>query len=110
MYEEETTALVNHEYFHRDKESTKAGSAEALYIHQGRFNNLVAMAVEVVTMGPQSKLRGCMAGHEECAFCHEQGHWKKDYPNHKDKPSNKQKQIFSWSKVIMVPVLITKLP
>ena len=93
-YEEVSSALVNHEYRRRDKESTKSPSGEALSAqrkrsHKGKKSDAAKHGDNKNRSKSQS--RGRSLGRDECAFCHEKGHWKKDCPKLKDK-SQKEKE------------------
>jgi hypothetical protein len=65
------SALYSHELRKQDKKKNKVGTADEALVARGRQQN-------------QSKGRGGIAK-DECAFCHEKGHWKKDCPKLKKK-------------------------
>ena len=69
-------------YEQRKREKQKGGEAEAL-VARGRSQN------HMRTKKGRSKSRSRLSK-DECAFCREKGHWKKDYPklNSKAKPNN----------------------
>lgn len=78
-YGEVTTALLNHELRHCDKESAKMNLVEALALQQGRSENK--------QKGDNKRGKSCgrYLGKNQCAFCLENGHWKKDCPKLKEK-------------------------
>uniref|UniRef100_A0A3Q7H8M3 CCHC-type domain-containing protein n=1 Tax=Solanum lycopersicum TaxID=4081 RepID=A0A3Q7H8M3_SOLLC len=78
--EEVCSALYSYEQ--RKREKQKGGEAEALVVRGRSQNNMR-------TKKGRSKSRWRLSK-DECAFCREKGHWKKDCPklNSKDKPNN----------------------
>ena len=75
-----SNALVNNEYRRKDLQDHNDTTLEALTASRGRTNNR--------TNGQgrsRSKSKGASSqrklAKDECAYCHEKGHWKKDCPN-----------------------------
>lgn len=78
------SALYSHELRKQDKMKTKStASGEALVVrgrHQSKSKGRRG----------RSKSRGRVIAKDECAFCHEPGHWKKDCPKLKNKGKTSQ--------------------
>ncbi|KAK8934286.1 hypothetical protein KSP39_PZI015019 [Platanthera zijinensis] len=86
-YGEVTTALLNHEFRRRDKESSKAESAEVLSLQRGRSDKKKSWFKKGSSSGhfqKRDKSRGRSLGKNQCAYCMEEGHWKKDCPKIKN--------------------------
>lgn len=84
-FEEVSNSLMNHEIRHADKQNN-ASTSDALVV-RGR---LVERRNHNSRKKFQSRQRGSSKsrrslGKDECAFCHEKGHWKKDCPKLQNK-------------------------
>ncbi|KAK8914559.1 hypothetical protein KSP39_PZI024198 [Platanthera zijinensis] len=85
-YSEVSTTLLNHKFRRRDKESSKAESAKALVSHRGRSEKKKNWHKKN-NNGTQKRDKSCgrSLGRNQCAFCLETCHWKKDCLKLKDK-------------------------
>ncbi|KAL6226184.1 hypothetical protein ACLB2K_000147 [Fragaria x ananassa] len=92
-FEEVSNALMNYEIRHADKQSS-ASTSDCLVV-RGR-------AVERKNYGGKKKFHSRPRGNsknrrslgrDECAFCHEQGHWKKDCPKLKNRNKGTQRRF-----------------
>ncbi|KAL8170360.1 hypothetical protein V2J09_022164 [Rumex salicifolius] len=81
VYEEISAALLNHACMRRDKKESKSSTPEAL-VSRGRQKEKKVHGGQGKS---RSKSRGKFLAKDECAFCHEKGHWKKDCPKVKQK-------------------------
>ncbi|KAL5776174.1 hypothetical protein ACOSP7_009100 [Xanthoceras sorbifolium] len=71
-FDEVCTALYSHEIRKKDKKESRNEAAEALAV-RGRSQK------QQKGRRGRSRSKGKL-GKDECAFCHEKGHWKKDCP------------------------------
>ncbi|KAM2047258.1 hypothetical protein ACFX1T_005942 [Malus domestica] len=83
-FEDMSNALMNYEMRHRDKNHDS--TSEALFV-RGRSSERISSSSRKKS---QSRPRGNSKGRktlemDECAFCHNKGHWKKDCPRLKTK-------------------------
>ncbi|KAM1294752.1 hypothetical protein ACFX2H_014637 [Malus domestica] len=86
-YDEISSALMNHEVRHLDRQ--ERNNSEALMV-RGRLKEKKGSHKK----NSRSRTRGVsknrrFLGKDECAFCHEKGHWKKDCPKIKEKTKKK---------------------
>ena len=81
---EVSSALYSYELRRKDKQNSRDGAAEAL-VTRGRSQN------QRKGTRRRSKSRARLSK-DECAFCREKGHWKKDCPKLKGRP-DKEKAV-----------------
>nr|CDN96898.1 putative Ty-1 copia retrotransposon [Phaseolus vulgaris] len=68
------SALYSHELRKQDKMRTKSTTSEEALVIRGRQQS------QTKERRGMSKSKGRVVAKDECAFCHEKGHWKKDCP------------------------------
>ena len=68
------SALYSHELRKQDKMKTKSTTSEEALVARGRQQS------QTKERRGMSKSKGRAVAKDECAFCHEKGHWKKDCP------------------------------
>lgn len=85
VYGEISAALLNHASMRKDKEEWKSSTPEVL-MTRGRPKEKKGYGGRGK---PRSKSRGKFLAKDECSYCHEKGHWKKDCPKAKQKDKGK---------------------
>jgi len=67
-------ALYSHELRKQDKMKTKSTTSKEALVARGRQQS------QTKERRGMSKSKGRAVAKDECSFCHEKGHWKKDCP------------------------------
>ncbi|KAK8954443.1 hypothetical protein KSP39_PZI002550 [Platanthera zijinensis] len=101
-YSEVSTTLLKHKFRRRDKELSKTESAEALVSHRGRYEKKNWHKKTNNSTQKHGNSRGRSLERNQCEFCLETGHWKKDCPKLKEK----NKRLSSEAKAILLRRLL----
>ena len=88
------STLYSHELRKQDKMKTKSTTSEEALVERGRQQSQTKGRRE------RSKSKGRAVAKDECAFCHEKGHWKKDCPKLQRKGRLHKMQMLQNAKVM----------
>ena len=89
VYEEISAALLNHACRRKEKDESKSSTPEAL-VSRGRPKEKKGYGGRG---NSRSKARGKFLAKDECSFCHERGHWRKDCAKSKQKDKGKGSEV-----------------